>query len=79
MPLPKIGCQLIIFGGKYTGDDKKWYFASNFSIGDEPENKGPGYGNRTLLNFIFDYNVSDKVEFVIENTTGIQENNAKPR
>ncbi len=59
---------------KYTADEKKWYSNLQFISTQEPETRGPGYGNRTLFNHVFDYNVSDKVEFVFETTYGIQAN-----
>ncbi len=61
-------------GLKYTADEKKWYSNLQAISGQEPENRGPGYGNRTLLNHIFEYNATDKTEFVFETTYGIQQN-----
>jgi len=66
-------------GIKYTADKKKWYAAFNSIVSKEPENLGgPGFGTRYLLNPIFEYNLSDNVEFVFENTTDIQDNHNYP-
>jgi len=64
----------ILAGVKYNLQEKKGYLAFNTINGLEPENLGPGYGFRSLLNPIVSYNLSDNTTFVFENTTDIQEN-----
>jgi hypothetical protein len=51
---------------RYTFNEKKGFLQYSIITGEEPENLGPAYGARTLQNVVFDYNISDKWEFVYE-------------
>ncbi len=64
----------LIFGAKYIADQSKWYNNFQMFIGQEPENLGANYGNRTLVNNVTYYKASECLELVHEFTLGVQEN-----
>lgn len=63
-----------IFGAKYTADENKWFNSTNFYTGQEPENLGTGYGNRTLVNNITYVELTEKFSFLHELNVGVQQN-----
>ena len=62
-------------GVKYTSCNKKWSFAYNAIISDEPNFSGAfvGYGTRYAHDVILDVNLSDKWEYVFEHAYGRQD------
>jgi hypothetical protein len=61
-------------GIKYTFKESKGFVSSNLITGQEPENLGTGYANRTLITNVLDYKFTDKTEFVFEQNVGWQKN-----
>ena len=65
----------LLFGFKYTADEKKWFYNLGGTTGKEPSNLTfPTYAPRTLINQFVDINVSEKVEFVFESNMWFQQN-----
>lgn len=61
-------------GIKYSFKEDKGFFSTNVITGQEPENLGTAYAQRTLVTNVLDWKPTKKFEFVLENNFGVQEN-----